>query len=156
MLGVPERGVLPRACCGRGSGGGGGGGLLWSLGRPQLVAAPNHILRRVKGLGVDHGADVARQLADEEGDRLIRKQQQAFATVSLSRSPPPFSSSSLSVILFFSSTPPFFKGIDRPFLRGVKNSLIRSLFKNWRLRNFFSLILKGFHHKISKKPKDAA
>ncbi len=29
--------------------------------------------RRVKGLGVDHGADVARQLADEEGDlRLIR------------------------------------------------------------------------------------
>jgi hypothetical protein len=70
-LGVPERGVLPRACCGRRSGG--GGGLLGSLGRPQLVAAPNHILRRVKGLGVDHGADVARQLADEKGDlRLLQ------------------------------------------------------------------------------------
>jgi hypothetical protein len=48
------------------------------------------------------------------------------------------------------------KGIDRPFQGGVKNSLIRSLFINWRLGNFFSLILKGFHHKISKKPKDAA
>ncbi len=70
-LGVPERGVLPRACCGRSSGG--GGGLLGGLGRPQLVATPNHILQRVKGLGVDHGADVARQLADEEGDlRLLQ------------------------------------------------------------------------------------
>ncbi len=49
------------------------------------------------------------------------------------------------------------KGIDRPFQGGVKSSLIRSLFINWRLGNFFlSLILKGFHHKISKKPKDAA
>ncbi len=48
------------------------------------------------------------------------------------------------------------KGIDRPFRRGVKSSLIRSLFINWRLGNFFLLILKGFHHKISKKPIDAA
>ncbi len=63
-LGVPERGVLPRA--GRGCGcGGGGGGLLGGLGRPQLVATPNHLLRRVEGLRVDHGADVARQFADE-------------------------------------------------------------------------------------------
>jgi hypothetical protein len=50
----------------------------------------------------------------------------------------------------------YFKGIDRPFRRGVKSSLIRSLFINWRLGNFFLLILKGFHHKISKKPIDAA
>ncbi len=49
-----------------------------------------------------------------------------------------------------------FKGIDRPFQGGVKSSLIRSLFINWRLGNFFSLILKGFHHKISKKLIDAA
>jgi hypothetical protein len=48
------------------------------------------------------------------------------------------------------------KGIDRPFQGGVKSSLIRSLFINWRLGNFFSLILKGFHHKISKKLIDAA
>ncbi|MFO0001452.1 MAG: hypothetical protein ACK559_09995, partial [bacterium] len=64
---------MTRACCGRGRGGGGGGGLLGSLGLTQLVAAQNHILRRVKGLGVDHVADVARQLADEEGDlRLLQ------------------------------------------------------------------------------------
>ncbi len=49
-----------------------------------------------------------------------------------------------------------FKGIDRPFPGGVKSNLIRSLFINWRLGNFFLLILKGFHHKISKKPIDAA
>jgi hypothetical protein len=49
-----------------------------------------------------------------------------------------------------------FKGIDRSFRRGVKSSIIRSLFINWRLGNFFLLILKGFHHKISKKPIDAA
>jgi hypothetical protein len=48
------------------------------------------------------------------------------------------------------------KGIDRPFRGWVKSSLIRSLFINWRLGNFFLLILKGFHHKISKKPIDAA
>ncbi|MFN9906834.1 MAG: hypothetical protein ACK56F_12055, partial [bacterium] len=60
--------MLPRA--GRGCG---GGGLLGGLGRPQLVAAPNHLLRRVEGLRVDHGADVARQFADEEGDlRLVQ------------------------------------------------------------------------------------
>jgi hypothetical protein len=49
-----------------------------------------------------------------------------------------------------------FKGIDRPFWGEVKSSLIRSLFINWRLGKFFLLILKGFHHKISKKPIDAA
>ncbi|MFN9938926.1 MAG: hypothetical protein ACK56I_05580, partial [bacterium] len=65
-LGGSERGVLPGAGRGRGSSGGGGGGLLGGLGRPELVATPNHLLRRVEGLGVDHGADVARQLADEE------------------------------------------------------------------------------------------
>ncbi len=50
------------------------------------------------------------------------------------------------------------KGIDRSFRGGVKSSLIRTLFINWRLGNFFLLILKGFHfhHKISKKPIDAA
>jgi hypothetical protein len=48
------------------------------------------------------------------------------------------------------------KGIDRPFGGGVKSRLIRSLLINWRLGNFLKLILNGFHHKISKKPKDAA
>jgi hypothetical protein len=48
------------------------------------------------------------------------------------------------------------KGIDRPFRGKVKSSLIRSLFINWRLGNFFLLILKGFHHKISRKPMEAA
>ncbi len=53
--------------------GGGGGGLLGGLGRPQLVATPNHVQRRVERLRVDHGADVARQFADEEGDlRLVQ------------------------------------------------------------------------------------
>jgi hypothetical protein len=64
-VGVPKRGVLPRA------GRGGGGGLLGGLGRPQLVATLYHLQRRVEGLRVDHGADVARQFADEEGDLLI-------------------------------------------------------------------------------------
>ncbi len=41
------------------------------LGRPQLVARLQHLLRRVEGLRVDHGADVARQFADEEGDLRI-------------------------------------------------------------------------------------
>jgi hypothetical protein len=74
-LGVPKRGVLPRAGGGCGSSGG-GGGLLGGLGRPQLVAAPNYLLRRVEGLRVDHGVDVARQFADEEGDlRLVQGRQ---------------------------------------------------------------------------------
>ncbi len=68
-LGGSERGVLPGAS--RGRGGGSGGGLLGGLGCPELVATPNHLLRRVEGLGVDHGADVARQLADEEGDLRV-------------------------------------------------------------------------------------
>jgi len=58
--------------------------------------------------------------------------------------------------LIASCIPDFLKGIDRSFRRGVKSSLIRSLFINWRLGNVFFLILKGFHHKISKKPKDPA
>ncbi|MFN9951956.1 MAG: hypothetical protein ACK55I_02575, partial [bacterium] len=69
LLSVPEGGVLPRACRGRGDGG--GGGLLGGLGRPKLVAAANHVLRCGKGLGVDLGTDVARQLADEEGDLRV-------------------------------------------------------------------------------------
>ncbi|MFN9906739.1 MAG: hypothetical protein ACK56F_11555, partial [bacterium] len=61
---------MPRAGRGRGCG---GGGRLRGLGRPQLVATPNHLQRRVEGLSVDHGADVARQFADEEGDlRLVQ------------------------------------------------------------------------------------
>jgi hypothetical protein len=49
-----------------------------------------------------------------------------------------------------------FKGIDRSFeLRG-KIRLIRSEMTNWRLGNFFYVILKGLHHKISKKPIVAA
>jgi hypothetical protein len=48
------------------------------------------------------------------------------------------------------------KGIDRPFeLRG-ESRLIRSVITNWMLGKFFYLILKGLHHKISKKPWDAA
>ncbi len=48
-----------------------------------------------------------------------------------------------------------FKGIDRPFeLRG-ESRLIRSVITNWMRGNFFYLILKGLHHKISKKPWDA-
>jgi hypothetical protein len=44
-----------------------------------------------------------------------------------------------------------FKGIDRPFGGGVESILIQSVFVNWRLENFFYLILNGLHHKISKK-----
>ncbi len=48
------------------------------------------------------------------------------------------------------------KGIGRSFeLRG-KIRLIRSVMTKWRLGNFFSLILNGLHHKISKKPIVAA
>jgi hypothetical protein len=48
------------------------------------------------------------------------------------------------------------KGIDRSFeLRG-EIRLIRSVMTNWRLGNFFYLILNGLHHKISKKPIVAA
>ncbi len=43
-MGVPKGGVLPRAGGGCGCGGGGGDGLLGGLGRPQLVATPNHIV----------------------------------------------------------------------------------------------------------------
>ncbi len=49
-----------------------------------------------------------------------------------------------------------FKGIDRSFeLRG-ESRLIWSVLANWRLGNFLKYILKGHHHKISKKPLDAA
>jgi hypothetical protein len=48
------------------------------------------------------------------------------------------------------------KGIDRSFeLRG-ESRLNRFVMTNWRLGNFSYFTLKGFHHKISKKPKDAA
>ncbi len=48
------------------------------------------------------------------------------------------------------------KGIDRSFeLRG-EIRLIQSVMINWRLGNFFYLILNGLHHKISKKPIVAA
>ncbi len=47
------------------------------------------------------------------------------------------------------------KGIDRSFeLRGERR-LIWSIMTNWMLGNFFYFILKGHHHKISKKPLDA-
>ncbi len=47
------------------------------------------------------------------------------------------------------------KGIDRSFeLRG-EIGLNRFVRTNWRLGIFF-FILKGHHHKISKKPIDAA
>jgi hypothetical protein len=49
-----------------------------------------------------------------------------------------------------------FKGIDRPFGGRVKSRLFRSLLINWRLGNFFLLILNGVHHKINKKPIVAA
>jgi hypothetical protein len=48
------------------------------------------------------------------------------------------------------------KGIDRSFEMRGKIRLIRSVMTNWRLSNFFYVILKGLHHKISKKPKVAA
>jgi hypothetical protein len=47
-----------------------------------------------------------------------------------------------------------FKGIDRPFGGRVKSRLIQSLLINWRLGNFYFLILNGVHHKISKKAID--
>ncbi len=54
------------------------------------------------------------------------------------------------------SLPTTFTGIDRSFeLRG-EIRLIWSVMTNWRLGNFFYFILKGHHHKISKKPQDAA
>ncbi len=46
-----------------------------------------------------------------------------------------------------------FKGIDRSFeLRG-ESRLVWSVMTNWRLGNYFYFILKGHHHKISKKHK---
>ncbi len=51
---------------------------------------------------------------------------------------------------------PTFKGIDRSFELRCEIKLNRFVMTNWRLGNFFYFILKGQHHKISKKPKDAA
>jgi hypothetical protein len=49
-----------------------------------------------------------------------------------------------------------FKGIDRSFeLRG-EIKLNRFERTNWRLGIFLYFILKGHHHKISKKPIDSA
>jgi hypothetical protein len=67
-VGVPKRVVLPRA--GRGCGGG-GSGLLGGLGRPQCIATLYHLLGRVEGPHVDHGADVEWQFAKEKGDLRI-------------------------------------------------------------------------------------
>jgi hypothetical protein len=44
-----------------------------------------------------------------------------------------------------------FKGIDRSFRRGVKISLIRSLFINWRLGKFFSSHFKGISSQDEQK-----
>jgi hypothetical protein len=52
----------------------------------------------------------------------------------------------LSILLYRNILDPAkesIKGIDRPFRRGVKSSLIRSLFINWRLGNFFSSHFQG-------------
>ncbi len=49
-----------------------------------------------------------------------------------------------------------FKGIDQSFQLRGEIRLIRSAMTNWRLGNFFYLILNGLHHKISKKPIVAA
>jgi hypothetical protein len=48
------------------------------------------------------------------------------------------------------------KGIDRSFELRCEIRLNRFVMTNWRLDNFFYFILKGQHHKISKKPIDAA
>jgi hypothetical protein len=48
------------------------------------------------------------------------------------------------------------KGIDRSFELRCEIRLNRFVMTNWRLGNFFYFILKGQHHKISKKPIDAA
>jgi hypothetical protein len=51
---------------------------------------------------------------------------------------------------------PWLKGIDRSFeLRG-KIRLNRFVRTNWRVGIFLYFILKGHHHKISKKPIEAA
>jgi hypothetical protein len=44
-----------------------------------------------------------------------------------------------------------FKGIDRSFRGGIKISLIRSLFINWRLGNFFSSHFKGIPSQDQQK-----
>jgi hypothetical protein len=49
-----------------------------------------------------------------------------------------------------------FKGIYRSFELRDEIRLNRSVRTNWRLGIFFYFILKGHHHKISKKPVDAA
>ncbi len=69
--GVPESRVLPQAgrSCGHG-----GSGLLGGLGHPQCIATLDHLLRGVKRLLVDQGADVAQQFAQEEDDlRLFKR-----------------------------------------------------------------------------------
>jgi hypothetical protein len=61
-----------------------------------------------------------------------------------------------NILLTFKVSKNNLKGIDRPFeLRG-ESRLIRSVITNWMLGKFFYLILKSLHHKISKKPWDAA
>jgi hypothetical protein len=48
------------------------------------------------------------------------------------------------------------KGIERSFELRCEIRLNRFVMTNWRLGNFFYFILKGQHHKISKKPLDTA
>jgi hypothetical protein len=50
----------------------------------------------------------------------------------------------------------YLKGIDRSFELRCEIRLNRLVMTNWRLGNFFYFILKGQHHKVSKKPIDAA
>ena len=54
------------------------------------------------------------------------------------------------------NAPRVLKGIDRSFELRCEIRLNRFVMTNWRLGNFFYFILKGQHHKISKKPIDAA
>jgi hypothetical protein len=60
-----------------------------------------------------------------------------------------------NTVIKISSNIPF-KGIDRSFELRCEIRLNRLVMTNWRLGNFFYFILKGQHHKISKKPIDAA
>ncbi len=48
------------------------------------------------------------------------------------------------------------KGIVQRILRGVKNKLKKSVLANWRTTRLSFWILKGHHHKRSRKPFSAA
>jgi hypothetical protein len=61
-----------------------------------------------------------------------------------------FGASCFSILFSIESFFMMFKGIDRSFELSSEIRLIRSVMTNWRLGNFFYLILNGLHHKISK------